>query len=192
MTPQYWRSLGNRKRLIIRYSPLVPCTSLTSQGRGSTGPPEPRAATRLWVAFWSVHIFNFLSLWRRRVPFAFSPLSRMPLNLPYPQLRGFSTKFDKFELYWGRPNPAHKQRLIPTLGSYSKRFNVGSTRAGIKPVGNIQPDLVIVASDTPASGAAVFTKNEFLCCFCDCQPQAYMPNQWCWTTRSDYINQSVR
>ncbi|OGE56423.1 hypothetical protein PENARI_c003G06509 [Penicillium arizonense] len=73
----------------------------------------------------------------------------MPLNLPYPQLRGFSSKFDKLELYWGRPIPAHKRRLIPTSGSYPKRFDVGSTRAGVKPVGNIQPDLVIVASNTP-------------------------------------------
>ncbi|OQD81489.1 hypothetical protein PENANT_c027G06658 [Penicillium antarcticum] len=91
----------------------------------------------------------------------------MPVRLPYPQLRAFSTKprqcakFDKFELYGGRPIPANKQRLIPTSGSYPQGFTVGSTRAGIKPAGNIQPDLVIVASETPASGAAVFTKNEF-------------------------------
>ncbi|KAJ5985709.1 Peptidase S58 DmpA/arginine biosynthesis protein ArgJ [Penicillium canescens] len=72
----------------------------------------------------------------------------MPLRLPYPQLRGFSTKLDKFELYGGRRIPANP-----------KGFNVGSTPAGIKPAGNIQPDVVIVTSDTPASGAAVVTKN---------------------------------
>ncbi|OQE05913.1 hypothetical protein PENVUL_c021G06862 [Penicillium vulpinum] len=85
----------------------------------------------------------------------------MPLRLTSPQLRALSTKFDKFDLYGGRPIPANKQRLIPTSGSYPKGFNVGSTRAGIKPAGNTQPDLLIVASDTPASGAAVLTKNEF-------------------------------
>ncbi|KAJ5496536.1 Peptidase S58 DmpA/arginine biosynthesis protein ArgJ [Penicillium fimorum] len=85
----------------------------------------------------------------------------MSLRLTRPQFRNFSTKFDKFELYGGRPIPANKQRLIPTSGSYPKGFNVGSTRAGIKPAGNVQPDLLIVASDTPASGAAVLTKNEF-------------------------------
>jgi glutamate N-acetyltransferase/amino-acid N-acetyltransferase len=85
----------------------------------------------------------------------------MPLRLTSPHFRAFSTKFDKFELYGGRSIPAKKQRLIPTSGSYPKGFNVGSIRAGIKPAGNIQPDLLIVASDTPASGAAVLTKNEF-------------------------------
>lgn len=73
----------------------------------------------------------------------------------------FSTKFDKFEPYGGQAIPANKQRLIPTSGRYPKGFTVGSTRAGIKPAGNLRPDLVIVASYTPASGAAVFTRNEF-------------------------------
>ncbi|KAJ5185802.1 Peptidase S58 DmpA/arginine biosynthesis protein ArgJ [Penicillium cf. griseofulvum] len=71
----------------------------------------------------------------------------------------FSTKFDKFGLYGGRPIPANKQRLIPTSGSWPKGFNVGNTRAEIKPAGTIQPDLLIVASDTPASGALMRRTN---------------------------------
>ncbi|KAJ5436911.1 Peptidase S58 DmpA/arginine biosynthesis protein ArgJ [Penicillium cf. griseofulvum] len=71
----------------------------------------------------------------------------------------FSTKFDKFGHYGGRPIPANKQRLIPTSGSWPKGFNVGNTRAEIKPAGTIQPDLLIVASDTPASGALMRRTN---------------------------------
>ncbi len=38
---------------------------------------------------------------------------------------------------------------------------MGSINAGMKPASKCQPDLVLVASDGPSSGAAVFTKNEF-------------------------------
>ncbi|TPX60529.1 hypothetical protein PhCBS80983_g01762 [Powellomyces hirtus] len=70
----------------------------------------------------------------------------------------FSTKFD---LFHNNPIPANKRRLVPTSGIYPKGFKVGSIRAGIKPPDSSQPDLVLVASEIPASGAAVFTKNEF-------------------------------
>lgn len=86
----------------------------------------------------------------------------MVLHLLKPRLvRALSTSSDKFELYGGLPIPPNKQRLVPTSGNYPFGFKVGSIRAGIKPASNTQPDLVLVSSDRPATGAAVFTKNEF-------------------------------
>lgn len=74
--------------------------------------------------------------------------------------RTYSTKPDKFDLYTGLPVPANKQRLVPNDGCYPKGFRAGSVYAGIKLADSRQPDLVLVTSDRPASGAAVFTKNE--------------------------------
>ena len=73
------------------------------------------------------------------------------------QLRRLSTKFDQ---YTYTTIPAKKQRFVPTSGTYPKGFKVGSIHAGIKPDPS-QLDLVLVASETPSCGAAVFTKNEF-------------------------------
>lgn len=69
--------------------------------------------------------------------------------------------FSKFDVHSFAGVPPNKQRLVPTSGTYPKRFNVGSIYAGIKPAVASQPDLVIVASDTRSNGAAVFTRNEF-------------------------------
>lgn len=57
--------------------------------------------------------------------------------------------------------PAKKQRFVPTSGTYPQGFLIGSTNAGIKPNSNFQPDLILVASENPSCGAAVFTRNEF-------------------------------
>ena len=69
--------------------------------------------------------------------------------------------FSKFDVYGNSPIPVNKQRFVPTSGTYPKGFLVGSTNAGIKPSSKSQPDLILVASDRPSCGAAVFTKNEF-------------------------------
>ncbi|KUJ09396.1 Arginine biosynthesis bifunctional protein ArgJ beta chain [Mollisia scopiformis] len=53
------------------------------------------------------------------------------------------------------------QEFVPTSGTYPKGFQVGSINVGIKPASKSQPDLVLVASEKPSNGAAVFTKNEF-------------------------------
>lgn len=73
-------------------------------------------------------------------------------------VRCFSTKFD---IYGNSPIPANKQRFVPSTGTYPKGFRVGSINAGMKPASKSQPDLILVASETPSCGAAVFTKNEF-------------------------------
>ncbi|KAH8900331.1 Arginine biosynthesis bifunctional protein ArgJ 2 beta chain [Thozetella sp. PMI_491] len=73
------------------------------------------------------------------------------------QLRCMSTKFDQHTF---KTVPAKKQKYIPTSGTYPKGFQVGSIHAGIKPEQS-QLDLVLVASEAPSCGAAVFTKNEF-------------------------------
>ena len=73
-------------------------------------------------------------------------------------VRCFSTKFD---IYGNSPIPANKQRFVPSTGTYPKGFRVGSINAGMKPASKSQPDLILVASETPSCGAAVFTKNGF-------------------------------
>lgn len=57
--------------------------------------------------------------------------------------------------------PANEQRFVPTSGTYPKGFLVGSINVGIKPAIKTQTDLILVASEKPSCGAAVFTKNEF-------------------------------
>jgi ArgJ family len=74
------------------------------------------------------------------------------------RIRCFSSKVD---LYGDSPVPAHKQRFVPTSGTYPKGFSLGSINVGIKPPSMSQPDLILVASERPSCGAAVFTKNEF-------------------------------
>ena len=69
--------------------------------------------------------------------------------------------FSKFDIYGNSPTPSNKQRFVPTSGTYPKGFLVGSTNIGIKPASKSQPDLILVASERPSCGAAVFTKNEF-------------------------------
>jgi glutamate N-acetyltransferase / amino-acid N-acetyltransferase len=69
--------------------------------------------------------------------------------------------FSKFDVFGNSPIPANKQRFVPTSGTYPKGFLIGSINVGIKPASKSQPDLILVASEKPSCGAAVFTKNEF-------------------------------
>lgn len=69
--------------------------------------------------------------------------------------------FSKFDAYGNSPIPSNKQRFVPTSGTYPRGFLLRSTNIGLKPPGKSQPDLILVASEKPSCGAAVFTKNEF-------------------------------
>lgn len=57
--------------------------------------------------------------------------------------------------------PAAKQRFVPKEGTYPKGFRVSGTHVGVKASNTGLPDLAIIASDRPCSGAAVFTRNKF-------------------------------
>ena len=69
--------------------------------------------------------------------------------------------FSKFDVFGNSPIPSHKQRFVPTSGTYPQGFLLRSTNIGLKPLSQSQPDLILVASEKPSCGAAVFTKNEF-------------------------------
>lgn len=57
--------------------------------------------------------------------------------------------------------PAAKRKYVPTSGTYPKGFLVSGTHVGVKPSNTRFPDLALIASEKPCSGAAVFTKNKF-------------------------------
>ncbi|KAL8772638.1 MAG: hypothetical protein Q9209_002299 [Squamulea sp. 1 TL-2023] len=57
--------------------------------------------------------------------------------------------------------PASKQKYVPTSGTYPKGFLATGIHVGVKPTNASTPDLALLASETPCSGAAVFTKNKF-------------------------------
>ncbi|MCJ1247249.1 hypothetical protein MMC30_004463 [Trapelia coarctata] len=57
--------------------------------------------------------------------------------------------------------PAAKRKYVPTSGTYPRGFLVSGTHVGVKPSNTRFPDLALVTSETPCSGAAVFTKNKF-------------------------------
>jgi glutamate N-acetyltransferase/amino-acid N-acetyltransferase len=82
-------------------------------------------------------------------------LRKRPVHIQV-QIRCFS----KFDLYGNSPLPADKQQFVPTSETCPKGFLVGGISVGIKPTSKTQPDLVL-ASEKPSSGAAVFTKSEF-------------------------------
>ena len=69
--------------------------------------------------------------------------------------------FSKFDTHGNASIPGNKQRFVPTSGTYPKGFLVGSTNAGIKSARTSRPDLILITSEKPSCGAAVFTKNEF-------------------------------
>ena len=69
--------------------------------------------------------------------------------------------YSKFDVFGDSTFPADKQRFVPSSGTYPKGFLAGSINVGIKPASKSQPDLILVASEQPSCGAAVFTKNEF-------------------------------
>ncbi|CAJ2507534.1 Uu.00g087200.m01.CDS01 [Anthostomella pinea] len=57
--------------------------------------------------------------------------------------------------------PAAKKKYIPASGTYPKGFKVSGTWVGVKPSNKSKPDLALIASDTPCSAAAVFTKIKY-------------------------------
>ena len=57
--------------------------------------------------------------------------------------------------------PPSKKRYVPTSGTYPLGFKAGSAHVGVKASNTRFDDLCLVASDTPCSGAAVFTTNKF-------------------------------
>ncbi|KAI4289949.1 MAG: hypothetical protein L6R35_000774 [Caloplaca aegaea] len=57
--------------------------------------------------------------------------------------------------------PLSKQKYIPTTGTYPKGFLASGIHVGVKPSNTQFPDLALLASLTPCSGAAVFTQNKF-------------------------------
>lgn len=93
-------------------------------------------------------------------------LSTKPLRISHPCCHcSYYSTTTKFDVFGNLPVPAHKRRWIPTSGTHPLGFKVGSIYAGIKPSSpspdSQQPDLVLVSSELPSNGAAVFTKNEF-------------------------------
>lgn len=57
--------------------------------------------------------------------------------------------------------PPAKQKYVPTSGTYPKGFLASSAHVGVKPSNTRFDDLALIASETPCSGAAVFTQNKF-------------------------------
>ena len=57
--------------------------------------------------------------------------------------------------------PGSKLKFVPQSGTYPKGFSVSGTHVGVKPANTKSPDLALIASDTPAFAAAVFTRNRF-------------------------------
>lgn len=57
--------------------------------------------------------------------------------------------------------PTAKQKYVPTSGTYPQGFFASGTHVGVKPTNTRFPDLALIVSETPCSGAAVFTTNKF-------------------------------
>ncbi|KAK3946073.1 DNA replication factor C-like protein [Diplogelasinospora grovesii] len=57
--------------------------------------------------------------------------------------------------------PAAKKKYVPTTGKYPRGFRASGTIVGVKPGNTTKPDLALIASDTPCTATAVFTKNKF-------------------------------
>ncbi|MCJ1476808.1 hypothetical protein MMC13_005477 [Lambiella insularis] len=57
--------------------------------------------------------------------------------------------------------PSSKRKFIPNSGTYPKGFLVSGIHVGVKLSNTRFPDLALIISESPASGAAVFTKNKF-------------------------------
>lgn len=69
------------------------------------------------------------------------------------QIRYYSTPV-------ARPIPASKRKYVPESGTYPKGFLASGIHVGVKASNKQFPDLAIIASETPCSAAAVFTKNK--------------------------------
>lgn len=73
---------------------------------------------------------------------------------PLTQARHYSAPLDGLV-------PTAKQKYVPTSGTYPQGFLASGTYVGVKPTNTRFPDLALIASETPCSGAAVFTTNKF-------------------------------
>ena len=73
---------------------------------------------------------------------------------PWNQIRHYSAPIDG-------SIPTAKQKYVPTSGTYPQGFLASGTHVGVKPTNTRFPDLALIASETPCSGAAVFTTNKF-------------------------------
>ncbi len=59
-----------------------------------------------------------------------------------------------------KPIPAAKRKYVPNSGTYPQGFLASGTHVGVKASNTQFPDLALIASETPCSAAAVFTKNK--------------------------------
>ncbi|ORY09931.1 bifunctional ornithine acetyltransferase/N-acetylglutamate synthase protein-like protein [Clohesyomyces aquaticus] len=82
------------------------------------------------------------------------PNARLLRRLPLQQLRTYAAPGE------GSIPPA-KKKYVPTTGTYPLGFSAGSAHVGVKASNTRFDDLALIASDTPCSGAAVFTTNKF-------------------------------
>ncbi|KAF2795801.1 arginine biosynthesis protein ArgJ [Melanomma pulvis-pyrius CBS 109.77] len=57
--------------------------------------------------------------------------------------------------------PPAKKKYVPTSGTYPLGFRTGSAHVGVKASNTRFDDLALIASESPCSGAAVFTTNKF-------------------------------
>lgn len=85
-----------------------------------------------------------------------APYTPKPLRIvrSIQQIRHYSAPLDN-------AIPASKRKYVPTSGTYPKGFLVSGTHVGVKSTNTRFPDLALIASETPCSGAAVFTRNMF-------------------------------
>lgn len=97
--------------------------------------------------------FSKASPMRLRRP-VLSSARKNPIQM---QIRHVS-KFDSFAEF---PIPPSKEKFVPTSGTYPKGFRIGSINVGIEPATKSQPDLVLLASDIPSNGAAVFSDSKW-------------------------------
>ena len=88
-------------------------------------------------------------------PAASKLLGRSPL------LKTLSTQVRKYAAPGQGGIPENRAKYVPTSGTYPKGFLAGSACAGVKPSNHDRKDVAVIASEVPASAAAVFTKNIF-------------------------------
>ncbi|KAI4147201.1 MAG: hypothetical protein L6R39_003200 [Caloplaca ligustica] len=87
-------------------------------------------------------------------PFPFKVLQRVSRIKLNPQNRHYSAPV-------AGAVPASKQKYVPSSGTYPRGFLASGIHVGVKPTNTKFPDLALLLSETPCSGAAVFTKNVF-------------------------------
>ncbi|KAF2639080.1 Arginine biosynthesis bifunctional protein ArgJ beta chain [Massarina eburnea CBS 473.64] len=94
------------------------------------------------------------------------PIANMSLTRPNARLlarthRTFASQIRHYAAPGEGTVPAAKKKYVPTSGTYPLGFRAGSAHVGVKPSNTRFDDLALIASDSPCSGAAVFTTNKF-------------------------------